>query len=420
MSNVAATLDQRLTPSQLRLARLAGEESERLHAELFLVGGTVRDMFLGVAPRDLDLCFAGDPDDIPSRIAPALDARIVSRSQFGTFKLETGKLDAGREVIDVAMARRETYERPGALPTVAPGSIDDDLARRDFSINAMAVGLTPVAWGELLDPFGGRDDVNSRVVRVLHGESFVGDPTRILRAVRYAARLGFRLDTDTEGFIRRDLEYIRTLSGDRVRHELERIFHEDRAVSVLELAQGLGVLRAIYPPLALSDTIRDRLREIEVEQTMESNLVLLSALAASVPAADLAGLIARLNMSARWAGVVRDTGSVRDAFRHLAAPDIRPSQLHALLRKLDPVAIEGCTLITDDPVVAERLGRFQSELRAVETLLDGDDLLALGLEEGPLVGELLDDLLAAKLDGQLVTAEDEREFVARRISRSDG
>lgn len=402
------------------MARLAGEESERLQAELFLVGGTVRDLFLGAAPRDLDLSFVGDRDDVPARITPALDARIASRSQFGTFKLEIGKPEAGREVIDVAMARRETYERPGALPTVAPGSIDDDLARRDFSINAMAVCLTPVAWGELLDPFGGRDDVNSRVVRVLHGESFVDDPTRILRAVRYAARLGFRLDADTEGFVRRDLEHIRTLSGDRVRHELERIFREERAVSVLELAQGLGALHAIYPPLALSDTIRDRLSEIQGERTVESDLVLLSALTASVPAAELAGLIARLNMNARWAGVVRDTGSVQDAFQHLAAPDIRPSQLHALLRKMDPAAIQGCTLITDDPVVAERLGRFWSELRAVETILDGDDLLALGLEEGPLVGELLDDLLAAKLDGQLVTAEDEREFVARRISGIDG
>ena len=420
MSNVASTLDQFLTPSQLRLARLAGEESERVQADLFLAGGTVRDLFLGAAPHDLDLSFVGDPDDVPSRIAPALDARIVARSQFGTFKLEIGKLDAEREVIDVAMARRETYEHPGALPTVAPGSIDDDLARRDFSINAMAVGLTPAAWGELLDPFGGRDDVNSRVVRVLHAESFVDDPTRILRAVRYAARLGYRLDADTEGLIHRDLEYVRTLSGDRVRHELERIFREDRAMSVLELAQGLGVLRAIYPPLALIDTIRDRLREIHVEQTVENDLVLLSALTGGVPGAELAGLIARLNMSARWAGVVRDTGSVRDAFQHLAAPGIRPSRLHALLRKMDPAAIEGSILITDDPVVVESLGRFQSELRAVETLLDGDDLLALGLEEGPLVGQLLDDLLAAKLDGQLVTAEDEREFVIRRISGSDG
>ena len=420
MSNVASTLDQLLTPSQLRLARLAGEEAERLQAELFLVGGAVRDLFLGATPRDLDLSFVGDPDDIPARIAPALHARIASRSQFGTFKLETGRLEAGHEVMDVAMARRERYERPGALPTVAPGSIDDDLARRDFCINAMAVGLAPVAWGELLDPFGGRDDVNSGVVKVLHSESFIDDPTRILRAVRYAARLGFRLEADTKGFIRRDLEYVRTLSGDRVRHELELTLREDRAVSVLELAQGLGVLHAIYHPLALSDTIRDRLREIEVERTVEGALVLLSALTGTVPAAELAGLIARLNMSARWAGVVRDTGSIRDAFQDLAAPDIRSSHLHALMRNMDPAAIAGSILITDDPVIVERLGKFRSELWAVETLLDGDDLLALGLEEGPLVGELLDDLLTAKLDGRLVTAEDEREFVARRISGSDG
>ena len=135
--------------------------------------------------------------------------------------------------LDLVMARRESYAAPGALPTVEPGSLADDLARRDFSINAMAVSLSAESWGDLTDPFDGAGDLERRIIRVLHPSSFRDDATRLFRAARYAGRLGFGLEPETERLAREGAGFIDTISGDRVRRELERIFEEPRAADIL-------------------------------------------------------------------------------------------------------------------------------------------------------------------------------------------
>ena len=155
---------------------------------------------------------------------------MAARSPFGTAKLRAGGIE-----MDLAAARTETYAHPRALPTVAPGDIDRDLARRDFSINAMAVSLGTETWGELRDPFEGRRDLDRGVVRVLHEGSFIDDATRILRAVRYAGRMGFRLEAETERLLKRDLAQLGGIGGDRVRRELARVFSEERARGTDEL-----------------------------------------------------------------------------------------------------------------------------------------------------------------------------------------
>ena len=177
-------------------------------------------------------------------LAEALGGVAESPSQFGTAKLRVGGVS-----LDLVMARRESYAAPGALPTVEPGSLADDLARRDFSINSMAVSLSAESWGDLTDPFDGAGDLERRVVRVLHPGSFRDDATRLFRAARYAGRLGFGLEPETERLAREGAGFIDTISGDRVRHELERIFEEPRAADILRIADGLGLLRAIHPAL---------------------------------------------------------------------------------------------------------------------------------------------------------------------------
>ena len=412
MANVAPALERGLLPAQLRTLRLAANASAKHGVSPFLVGGTVRDLLLNKSPADIDLSAGGGSSEFATALAEELDGAIIARSQFGTSKLKVG--DA---VIDMAMSRQESYAYPGALPTVAPGTIEEDLARRDFTINAMAVSLAADSWGRLLDPHGGQDDLAAGVVRVLHSRSFVDDATRILRAVRYAQRLGFRIEAETEALLRRDLANLDFIGGDRVRHELERIFSEKRAVTMLRHAQELGVLDAIYPSLGLSDAAFKALGRDPIAPESDRAPVLLSALAWQVPASQRPGLTARLNLSAKWARVVRDTGSIRDVSDVLADPALKPSRLYSLLRGSDVSAVRGCALSTDEPPAARQLVLYDRELRDMKPSLTGDDLIGLGVPEGPLVGTILDELLTSKLDGEPSTAEDERGYVVSRLQQ---
>lgn len=403
-------LAQRLQPAQVEVLRRAAEIARQEGVSLYLVGGTVRDILLGQRAIDTDLSFAGGPPHFPSALAERLGGQVLARSQFGTCKLRVGAL-----VIDLAQARQETYAYPGALPSVSPGSMEQDLARRDFSINAMAIHLADGAWGQLQDPFGGRDDLESSLVRVLHARSFADDATRILRAVRYAGRLGFRLEEATHRLLLRDLGYLDTISGDRLRHELARIFREAHAVRVLRLARDLGVLAAVHPSLYLDDRTLKRAEAIPAGPEVDSDMLFLAALTFNLDAGQREGLINRLNMDARWARVVRDTGAVRSALAALGAPQMQPSQVYMLLRPYDSAAIEACMLLADAPLARERLSLYLSRWRHEKPLLKGNDLIGLGVPEGPEVGRLLHQLLVARLDGLLSSREDEVGFVRRSL-----
>ena len=203
------------------LLRSFGNVAQRESISLYLVGGSVRDLLLKRPIRDLDLVTEGDLKQNALLFAQAIGAQISQVSQFGTVKLLIGET-----VIDVAGARIERYPFPGSLPEVWPGSIQNDLSRRDFTINAIAVNLIPGSYGEILDPFNGIKDLNSSIVRILHSRSFIDDPTRILRAVRYESRLGFCMDKQTKAQAIDSAQYLDSVSGDRIRSEFERTFDE--------------------------------------------------------------------------------------------------------------------------------------------------------------------------------------------------
>ena len=374
------------------------------------MGGAVRDLLLGQRAIDLDLSVVGGGPEFSTELAMELGGEVASHSQFGTSKVRISDV-----TVDLAMARSESYLRPGALPTVAPGSIQSDLARRDFSINAIAVSLMPDSWGELLDPHGGELDIRQGAIRVLHEGSFRDDATRVLRAIRYAQRLGFSLESATGELMARDLHYLEAISGERVRNEVRRIFQEEQAAPMLDLAQRLGVLSGIYPPLRPDESLLAKLELVPPGAGDERELLFLALLAWSMPSGSHAGFIARLAMDTRWAAVVMDTGSVRDALPELRGPDLRPSRLHGLLRQYEVSAVTACALATDDRVITERLELYRGELRHVSTILNGNDLIALGVPEGPMVGRLLAELMAGRLDGLLTSREDEEVMVRRRM-----
>jgi tRNA nucleotidyltransferase (CCA-adding enzyme) len=346
---------------------------------------------------------------MPDLLARRLGGEVVSRSEFGTAKLSVGDVE-----LDLVAARRETYESPGALPTVSPGDIADDLARRDFSVNAMAVSLGPDDWGRLLDPHGGREDLAALVLRVHHDGSFVDDATRILRAVRYMARLGLGLEAGTARLLRRDLHHLDGISGDRVRHELVRMLDDDAFLRALSLARELGVLAAVHPALDASPELLERLSAATEGHTI-GNLALFAALTYGAEASLLPGLVRRLNMDSEWARVVRDMASAKAAIPVLASLDIRASRIHSALRRIHPTTIQSCAMATDDDTARGVMERYLAELRYVAPTLNGSDVMALGVPGGPLVGEALEALLSARLDGEITTREDEERLVRDRL-----
>ena len=412
MANVSDQLSVLLPPPHLTLLRRASKFAETRDVPLYLVGGAVRDLLLGATPTNLDLVVVQPPRRFENDLAQVLGGSVAARSEFLTYRLVSDLLADGEEV-DLATARCETYAGAGTLPVVQPSNLDDDLKRRDFTVNAMAIGLRPGDWGELFDNAGGREDLARRVLRVFHDRSFVDDATRILRAVRYMVRLGFRLDTDTEDLLRRDLGHLDDISPDRVRNEMDRMLKEPRAPSVLAAAHQAGVLAAVHPALRYPPV-----RRLEVPAGAASEDVALATLLYGSDADGLAGIGARVNADARWTRALKEVAAIRSMETRLAG-NLRRSELYRLLREFSPSFLAGCSVATASLQAARSLDLYLEELRNASTALTGTDLIALGVAEGPLIGKLLDGLLDARLEGLVSSKEEEEAFVNRSLVQSN-
>ncbi|MBI4200642.1 MAG: CCA tRNA nucleotidyltransferase [Chloroflexi bacterium] len=412
-ARLAASVPGPIAAFLAQAVRLARER----HLPLYAAGGAVRDLLLGLAIPELDLVVEGDAGAYGLALAEASGAQVVARSQFGTVKLA---LTDHR--VDIATARSETYRRPGALPTVRPATTLEDLRRRDFTINAMALRLVP-APARLLDPTGGQGDMAARLVRVLHAASFQDDATRILRAIRYEQRLSFRLEPQTLTLLRRDLSFLDTISPDRLRRELSLVFNEPHAPQALTRAAELGVLAAIQPVLPDSRALGDALALLAGSgfplRPPHYLGVLAFGLGVSPPAVGrpgpVEGLILRLNLPPRQAKLVRDTV----ALRHDAPALAQETSPAAVYRRLRGYALEAVQVVAALATGEARrhLLRYVDEDRHVRPLLTGDDLARLGVPQGPRVGALLEALRDARLDGQLHTREQEEAFVRQHLQR---
>jgi len=380
-SNLASQLNQRLSPEVQRLLRMAGEIALEGGHGLYLVGGAVRDLFLG-------------------------------RANFGTAKLRHQNL-----TIDLATCRAETYSHPGALPTVHPGSIADDLSRRDFTINAMAIRLDPDNFGQLVDPFQGERDLAHKLIRVLHPRSFVDDATRMLRAVRYEQRFDFRLEAATEELLKRDLSMIHTISGDRIRHELELIFKEARPEKPLRRAAELCLLQEIHAALKGNGWIAKAFEQARSTANPPSLGLYLSLAVHHFSRDEAEDLITSLNIPKATARVIQDTLSLRENLASLEAPQLSPSAIYRLLQDYSPTSILAWAIASESPLIRQRLHLYLDRLRYVKSSLNGQDLQNMGLPPGPRMGQMLKALHEAKLDQKAKTRAEEVALVRRWLSQ---
>jgi tRNA nucleotidyltransferase (CCA-adding enzyme) len=384
---------------------------------VYLVGGSVRDILLGEPNFDVDVVVEGDAIALANELAKELDGRVRAHRTFGTAVVLYG--DDGR--VDVVTARSESYHAPAVLPVVEPGTIDQDLHRRDFTINAMAVSLKGDAVGELVDPFGGGTDLQAGSIRILHDRSFVDDPTRILRAIRYEDRYGFRMDENTVRLARECIAtgHVGDLSGARLRDELIALLEEGDVSHAIPRLAELGAEQEIHPHVVADDEavrLFDRLRELNRQYGLGVPpwRLGLEALARKLPHEEIGPWLHALKVRRRDADLI--AAAIEDGPRiaqQVGQDSLTPADVVALAEPRAPDAPLFALALADRPQLHEFFGR----LEAIGLEIDGSDLAQLGLGESPRVGEILAEVRRRKLNGELEGRESELEAAREMIER---
>jgi tRNA nucleotidyltransferase (CCA-adding enzyme) len=372
------------------------------------------------------LTVEGDGIAFARLVADRYGAGIALFERFATARLI---LPNGLK-IDIASARRETYANPAALPDVLTASLEEDLFRRDFTINAMAIQLNRAHWAHLHDPYGGQRDLNDKRLRVLHERSFVDDPTRIFRAIRFAQRFVFRLEPNTERLLVRaaNTNLVARLSGPRLANEIFALMKEDRPDLAIERLRRLRLLRFLHPRLRMEKLTKRLLAALPLaidwwdrhcaKSSLDRPLLWVMALLAQAPRAVIAGTIQRLQLSGaqtralEWAG--EKTSRISKTLS-TEAP-LRPSHVYRLLSTLPEEAL---TLVLAKGHMVEReagVGRLKRRLlgfltrdRHVTITINGETLKQFGLRPGPHFKTILDRLLDERLDGRLTAGAQERD-----------
>src|SRR3954453_14945639 len=364
-------------------------------APAWLVGGAVRDLMLGASTVDLDVAIEGDAREVAREVAARVDGQAVEHERFRTATVKADDL-----TVDLASTRRETYAHPGALPEVEPASLDEDLARRDFSVNAMAASLDPKRLGELRDPHDGHVDLEAGLIRVLHPGSFVDDPTRLLRALRYESRFGFRMDDESERLAREAIAAgaPSTVSGPRIRDELLDLLGETT------VAASVGRMQEVGPDRALSPLLGDA-RPEDVASAADAaeriggqrRSAALAAMTAPSPD-ELSGWIEDLNLRAEDRDAVLHAARKGPQLVRALEASLPDSAVHALLHCELP---ETLALAVSLGAREEAIQRYVERLSGAGLEITGDDLRSAGIPESPAIGRALRETLKRKLDGQV-------------------
>jgi tRNA nucleotidyltransferase (CCA-adding enzyme) len=422
------TLRDVMGASVATLIEYIANEARALNLSLYIVGGAVRDLLLHRANLDIDFVVESRAIELAEKLRARYGGDVHSHKPFGTAKwvLDAEALGLpATEIpahIDFATARSEFYEHPTALPTVYQSSIKLDLQRRDFTINTLAVQLSPAfASGQVLDFYGGLTDLREKRIRVLHSLSFVDDPTRILRALRFEHRLKFQIEPRTAELITSALPMLRRVTGERIRNELDLLLRESQPEQVFIKMQAQSIAQAIHPAFRISPDISAQFeaarREIPswLTSSPDLNVLYWHILAASIPVADLPEFCERMVFGKRLSESMLDAARLVQQINGLGEPDLRPSQIVAHLDALSEMALLTAWLLTDNPLIRERITAYAEQWQHIHPTATGDTLRQMGVKPGPCYGVILKKLRIAWLDGEITNTSDEQAALHKLI-----
>jgi tRNA nucleotidyltransferase (CCA-adding enzyme) len=414
--NLSELIERSLSRDRPDLLHVLADEAEARHMPLYMVGGSVRDLVLGRRLNDFDLTVEGDAIALARSLASKHGGGVTAHKKFGTAKwFLPEKLKTDHDTLDLISARSETYKHPAALPTVKLGSLVDDLHRRDFTINALAIRLDGSHFGELRDDLNGAEDLEKGIVRVLHPRSFIDDPTRMYRAVRYEGRYGFKIAKDTLTLIAEARPFVEKLSAQRIRHELDLILEEPNAVAMLKRLDELDLLSIVHPALAnfnQSDlaTVKS---ENAVLQNRNSRWILWLM---HLPGQDIEFLNERLHFSADLLKILHSAALLNANLT--AVVGLRPSKVVEFLESYSIKALEVLSSAVQDKEIKNILMKYLSEWWHVKPKTTGHDLKKRGIPPGPKYAETLRRLRAAWLDGEVKNEEEEQTLLNKLIERA--
>lgn len=412
--NLADLLKKSLDSSLLDLIHRITDESSALGFPIYLVGGSVRDLLLARPIVDLDLTLEGDAIKLARALVKKHGGDLTTHEKFFTAMWSLQSQVSNLQSLDLISTRRETYPHPGALPTVTKSTLDDDLRRRDFTVNAMAIRVDGDHFGELYDPLHGQADLEKKLIRVLHPNSFLDDPTRIFRTIRYAERYGFTIDSETLKLVNDESRKVLSgLSGERLRHEFDLIFEEQNSSVLLKQIGELGMLKSIhsqlqvtsYELLLLEDSspifgefvIPDML---SFKQTLCWVLWLMNS-----SISEIEDVAERLAFPALLTTAISSASTLKKDLPSFK--DWKPSQWTFHLDELPSLSVYAVYLVSKENALSEYLSKWQH----IKPIATGDDLKARGLEPGPRFGEILRQLRAAWLDGEVVNEYQETSML---------
>jgi tRNA nucleotidyltransferase (CCA-adding enzyme) len=414
--NYSQQLEKALDAERQTLLQLVREEATQRGLPLYIVGGSVRDLVLGRPFNDFDLTVEGDAIALARALASKHGGGVTAHLKFSTAKwFLPPHLKAGHDTLDLVSARSETYKHPAALPTVKMGSIEDDLRRRDFTINAMAIRLDGDYYGELRDDLHGMEDLQKEIIRVIHPGSFIDDPTRMFRAVRYENRYGFKLAEETIALIPEARPFVEKLSPQRIRHELDLILDEANAVSMLARLDELDLLKPIHP--ALANFKQSNLAIVKSDDPALQNrnsrwLLWLMHLTDQ----EIEFLNERLHFRADLLKILRSAAVLETNLPALVG--LKPSEAVELLEGYSIKALEVVSIAGQDEEIRNILTKYLSEWWHVKSRSSGHDLKKRGIPPGPKYNEILRRLRAAWLDGEIKTEEEEKKMLDEMLQES--
>lgn len=425
--NLRHLMEERLKKDVLNKLKEIGEISERLNYHAYLVGGFVRDLLLGKENYDLDVVVEGDGIKLARELSKVYGLKIVEHREFGTAKV----FYKDGVIVDIATSRIEYYEEPGSLPVVEKGSLKLDLSRRDFTINTLAISLNKNTFGELIDFFGGQRDLKERTLRVLHSLSFVEDPTRILRALRFEGRFGFRISKHTLNLMRNALRmgFLTKVEGRRIWNELKLILLEKNPEAILKRMDELGVLSQIYEKLRFDEEMVSIFSEIRgvkswyellfKERPFDKVKLSLLCLLKDFTSSDIDQFLQKMELKERERRKIKaDLEMLRELRSKLSMiKNAKKSEVYRLLKDLSTEAILLLMAETKDEELRRSISNFVTTSSTVKPEISGKDLKALGFKEGPIFKEILEKLRDLRIDGLVKTKEDEINFVLANFGR---